>query len=720
MKVRIGIDVGGTFTDAVAVDSETYELIGSAKIPTTHTAKEGVAAGIVQVLKKIMTECHIAPENVAFIAHGTTQATNALLEGDVAQVGILTLGSGVEGAKARIDTNMGSIPLAGGSKSIIPVNTFVNTGNKNTLEQEIEKGVAQLIAAGAESIVATESFSVDNPANENMVVDACLQRGIPATAGNDVSKLYGLKVRTRTAVVNASILPKMLDAANMTETSIQKANIKSPLMIMRCDGGVMTVDEVQKRPILTILSGPAAGVAGALMYEKLTDGIFLEVGGTSTDISCVRDGNVMIKYAEIGGHKTYLNSLDVRTVGIGGGSMVQIQDGKAVNMGPRSAHIAGLKYEVYTDADDIVEPVLKTVRPTETDAEYAYIECSNGEKYALTQSGAANICGYVADGDYAAGNREAARKAWEPLARNMGMSVEECAKLCLDFSAEINGKVVDSLIEDYGLDRDTLVFVGGGGGASTVVPHLAETFRTRYKIARNAPVISPIGVALAMVRDMVERTIAKPTEEDIISIRREALEKAIAAGANPETVDVKIEVDAKSSRVRAIAVGATELRAKTLGGKKKTNEELCQLVAENLKTTPDKIMIAAENESYLAATCETSVPYMKFFRKKYLSVRLIDRDGVIRLQRKNGGVHCGKFRNLDAHIKRMIDEFTVYGDSGEEVPNLWIVNGSRLIDMSALQSREQILTLAKTELAGVDPDTDLIFIATKTTENARG
>ena len=75
MKVRIGIDVGGTFTDAVAVDSETYELIGSAKIPTTHTAKEGVAAGIVQVLEKIMTECHIAPENVAFIAHGTTQAS---------------------------------------------------------------------------------------------------------------------------------------------------------------------------------------------------------------------------------------------------------------------------------------------------------------------------------------------------------------------------------------------------------------------------------------------------------------------------------------------------------------------------------------------------------------------------------------------------------------------------------------------------------------------
>lgn len=719
MKVRIGIDVGGTFTDAVAVNSETYELIGSVKIPTTHTAKEGVAAGIIQVLEKIMSEYSIHPDDVAFIAHGTTQATNALLEGDVAQVGILTLGRGVEGAKAKLDTNMGSIPLAGGTKSITPVNVFVNTGNKGILKKEIDRGLDRLISAGAESIVATESFSVDDPANENMVVDACLKKGIPATAGNDVSKLYGLKVRTRTAVVNASILPKMLDAANMTESSIQKANIHAPLMIMRCDGGVMTVAEVQKRPILTILSGPAAGVAGALMYEKLTDGIFLEVGGTSTDISCVRDGNVMIKYAEIGGHKTYLNSLDVRTVGIGGGSMVQLQDGKAVDMGPRSAHIAGLEYEVYTDAVNIVDPVLKAVRPTETDAEYACIECSNGKKYALTQSGAANICGYVAEGDYAAGNREAARKAWEPLAKNMGMPVEACAELCLDFSAKKNGQVVNSLIADYGLDQDTLVFVGGGGGASSVVPHLAKTFGVHHKIAKNAPVISPIGVALAMVRDMVERTIASPTEEDIISIRREALEKVIAAGANPDTVDIKIEVDAKSNRVRAVAVGATELRAKTLGGKKKTNLELCQLIADNLKTTPDKIVVAAENEAYLAATCEISVPYMRFFRKKSQAVRLIDRDGVIRLQRKNGGVHSGKYRNLDAHIQYMLDKFTVYADSGEEVPNLWIVNGSRLIDISALQSRDQILALAKTELTGVAPDTDLIFIATKTTENER-
>ncbi|MFL0247285.1 hydantoinase/oxoprolinase family protein [Candidatus Clostridium stratigraminis] len=719
MKARIGIDVGGTFTDAVAINHETYELIGSVKMPTTHTAKEGVAAGIIAVLNKIMEEYNIRAEDVVFIAHGTTQATNALLEGDVAKVGIITLGSGVQGMKAKSDTNMGNIELAS-NKYLHTVNSYVNTSEMGKLNENISNALLELKDQGAVSMVATEAFSVDNPENENMVLDKCRNMGIPATAGSDVSKLYGLKVRTRTAVINGSILPKMLDAANMTEESIKNAKIEAPLMVMRCDGGVMTVEEVRSRPILTILSGPAAGVAGALMYEKLTDGIFFEVGGTSTDISCVKDGNVTIKYAEVGGHKTYLNSLDVRTVGVGGGSMVQISNGKAIDVGPRSAHIAGMGYETYATESEIVDPVLKTISPLENDPEYGYVECSNGKKFALTLSGAANICGYVNKKDYAYGNAAAAKKAWEPLAKNMGLSVEEAAKKVLGFSAAKNGKVVNSMIQDYGLDKNSITFIGGGGGAGTVVPHIAETFGCKFKLAKNAEVISPIGVALAMVRDMVERTISNPTEQDILSIRREAMRMAVQSGAIPDTIEVKIEIDAQRHKVRAIAIGTTELRTKDMNGKRKTDKELMDIVADNLKVPAEKVGIVADNGSLCAITSEIIKKQLIFFKKKVNAVRLIDRDGIIRLQKKNASVRtCGPNTWKNA-IDQLLEEYTNYSDGGAEIPNIYIAYGSRIIDLSGMQGAGQIKSVCEAELSGIQEIEKLIMICTLTTENERG
>lgn len=716
MRVRIGIDVGGTFTDAVAIDNDSFELLGTVKTPTTHDAPEGVAAGIVRVLHEVMEQCAVRPEDVAFIAHGTTQATNALLEGDVATVGIVTLGRGLEGAKSRSDTAMGRIELAPG-KFLPTMNAYVDTGSGPGLEDAVRAAVEGLASSGSTSLVAAEAFSVDDPENENLVIRACASAGLPATATNDISKLYGLKIRTRTAVVNASIMPKMLEAATMTERSIKGAGIESPLMVMRCDGGVMTVDEVRGRPILTILSGPAAGVAGALMYEKLTDGIFFEVGGTSTDISCVKDGKVMIQYAEVGGHKTYLSSLDVRTVGIGGGSMIALRDGKAVDAGPRSAHIAGLDYEVYTAPERIVRPRLVAVRPKASDPEYACVECEGGLRLALTVAGAANLAGYVPEGDYARGNAESARKAWKPLADAMGCSPEEAAERVLGYAAAKNGAVVAQLMKDYGMDRRTTVFVGGGGGASTVVPHLAKALGARHRVAQNAPVISTIGVALAMVRDMVERTVSNPSDDDILSVRREAELKAIRNGAAPGTVEVSVEVDSQRNLVRAVAVGATELRSKNRLARLLSREERLAVVAENLGVIASELRVAADNGSMLAVQYErVERRLLGLSKKRTRPLRLVDEEGVIRLQKENAWVREATVADWQSHVTWLLEELTEYNDGGANLPNLYVAVGTRIVDLSGLQGESQIYGLGGVELASCGKDERLVIAATRRTD----
>ncbi len=168
-------------------------------------------------------------------------------------------------------------------------------------------------------------------------------------------------------MVNAAILPKMLATADLVDRSIAAAGVTAPLMVMRCDGGVMSLDEMRGRPLLTVLSGPAAGVAGALMRERVSEGVFLETGGTSTDISVVRRGKVAVRHATILGRSSYLSALDVRTVGVGGGSMARISGGKVHAVGPRSAHIAGLPYACYADPADLAGARLVTVRPLEGD-----------------------------------------------------------------------------------------------------------------------------------------------------------------------------------------------------------------------------------------------------------------------------------------------------------------------------------------------------------------
>ncbi len=718
MAIRIGIDVGGTFTDAVAVDDETFELVGTVKVPTSHTSKQGVAAGIVEALQLVMQKHNIPPEDVTFIAHGTTQATNALLEGDVEKVGIIGVGKGVEGQKVRMDTQIGDIELA--------PNKFLSTKHyyvtQDAKEDEIITGYAADMKKEDISVaVVSAAYSVDDPTDEEHVMGFLRENGISGTCGHEISKLYGLRVRTRTAVINASILPKMIQTAEMTEQSVLNSEIKAPLMIMRCDGGVMSVKEISKRPILTMLSGPAAGVAGALMYEKVSEGIFLEVGGTSTDISAIHNGQVMVGYAEVGGHKTYVNSLDVRTVAIAGGSMIRVKGKEIADVGPRSAHIANLPYIVYTKPEDLGELEVRFICPMKGDfADYCTIyDKTHDKSYALTLACCANASGYVKEEHYAHGYAESAKRAFETLAAYMGVSYENVLEQVNRKAAQKNIPVVKRLIEDYKLNSNQIVLVGGGGGAAAVVPYLAKAMNMEFKIARNAEVISPIGVALALVRDIVERTIVNPTDDDILMVRREAEQQALKSGAAPGTIEVFVEVDAKNNLVRAIATGATELRTKNRLSSRATEEEIIAIAKNTVKNENcDEVKILSKTDDFYVVGC--TVIKKSFFglsKQKKLRIRIVNAEGVVRIQCENGVALNTTSEKCLEEAEFCVNQLTRYSDGGEQLPQMYVIIGARLLDFSKLVSKEQMSALLKMELTGLPSDAPIMIVFNTLHEN---
>ncbi len=706
-KVRIGIDVGGTFTDAVAIDNETYEIIAQKKIPTTH--KEGVAHGIVLIINKILEENQIDPSDVVFIAHGTTQATNALLEGDVASVGVIGMAQGGDIVSAKKETAIPDIELSPGKYLKTSVR-FLDT--KAMTDEDIRNTIDSLKQDDCEVIVASGAFSVDNPQDELRVQKIAGEMGMMNTGGHEITELYGLKMRTRTAIVNGSLIPKMMQTANMTEEAVKDTKIATELMIMRADGGVMSIEEVRKRPILTMLSGLAAGVAGALMYENITDGIFFETGGTSVDISVIKNGRVMIKYAQVGEHKTYLQSLDVRTLGLAGGSMVQFQDSKMVDVGPRSAHIAGVAYECFDDAAGMETAKLQFISPKEGDpGNYVTVVDQNGKSYSLTLCGAANLLGYIADGDYAKGSKETARIAWQALGDAMGVSAEEAARKAMDLAVEKLKKVVDDLIYEYELDPEMITLVGGGGSASVLVPALAEKYGSdmSWRIAKNAPYISTIGVALAMVRESIERNVQNPTKEDVKKIRRDVIEKIVKAGALEETVDVSIEIDGEKGILRALATGSTEFRSKEMNQNVLTEQELGQMASDILKMEQVTCRFQAGRWSLYEGITVTKKLW-GLMKKRQQRVAVLDREGVARFKHEN--VEYLKF-NKDRmdDFEEFLHNNTFFSDANASIPRVFLFYREKMLDLSGMQTAEQMKSIMEEELSILEATEPILAVA---------
>src|SRR5581483_11826723 len=319
MGVRVGVDVGGTFTKAVALDGDA-RVVARAVVPTTHSHADGVVAGVVEVVGRVAAELAATgnggADAIEIVTHSTTQAVNALLEGDVVPVGIVGMAAAPHVAKARKRTDLARIDLTD-SRALRTVHEFLDTTggfDPDTARAAVDR----LRSAGVGALCVAEAFSPDDTSNEAAVAALAAEAGIPATTSTELSGLYGLELRTLTGALNASILPIALRTAEVVEAGVGSVGVAAPVMVMR-GGGATDLPGFRRAPALTLYSGPAASVAGALRTGAIGDAVIVEVGGTSSNVAAIKGGRPVLAYVQVGKHSTAVRALDVRVAGVAGG-----------------------------------------------------------------------------------------------------------------------------------------------------------------------------------------------------------------------------------------------------------------------------------------------------------------------------------------------------------------------------------------------------------------
>ncbi len=350
--MRLGVDVGGTFTDLLLHDDATRRTY-QAKTPSTPEDQSiGVAAGV----KLICEKAGITPSDISLILHGTTVATNAVLENKGSRVGLLV----TEGFEytLHLAKSWTPGPLFGWIVMDKPdplasladtrgIPERMNARGEVVRPLDRERAIAlidDLCSSGIEALTISLMHSYANPEHEQALADIVRERhpDIPVSVSSDILPEFREYDRAITTVMNDYVRPIMKRYLSRIETRLKEEGVTARLHIVRSDGGLMSAQAASERPVHTVLSGPAGGVTSTVMVSRRTGiGKLLafDMGGTSTDVSVIIDGQPTIsRSTEVGSFPAKVPTLDVRSVGAGGGSIAEVSDlTKSLRVGPRSA-----------------------------------------------------------------------------------------------------------------------------------------------------------------------------------------------------------------------------------------------------------------------------------------------------------------------------------------------------------------------------------------------
>ncbi|MEO1562072.1 MAG: hydantoinase/oxoprolinase family protein [Pseudomonadota bacterium] len=369
MGLSLGVDTGGTYTDAVLIRDQTA-VIASAKSLTT---REDLSLGIGRAVEEVMKRSAVTGGQIDMVSLSTTLATNALVEGQGGRIALIFIGF------SERDLERQDLSAALNGDPVIAVSGGHNHGGGEVapLDEATLRAQLKEVAGGVTGFAVAAQFATRNPTHEIQAREIIRETtDKPVTCSHELSAKLGGPKRAMTAVLNARLIGMIDRLIGAAERYFDALGIAAPLMVVRGDGALISAAQAKEKPIETTLSGPAASIVGARWLTDATDALVSDIGGTTTDIALLKDGLPKIDPdgAQVGGFRTMVEAVAMRTWGLGGDSQVHMaKEGLsgALRLGPRRIAPVSL---LAMDAPELVhvelDRVIKSARLGEFDAQF--------------------------------------------------------------------------------------------------------------------------------------------------------------------------------------------------------------------------------------------------------------------------------------------------------------------------------------------------------------